>query len=105
MQNFQLVASCPEVIAAVVSDAQGALLQSSGEIDAESIGAVLSYSAGALSNAGVELGLGDLSRVIVSGPTKACVISLRRQEILGVYIDASRPIAAFEKKMDDLLQR
>lgn len=105
MQNFQLVASCPEVIGAVVSDLQGALLQSAGEIDAESLGAVISYSAGSLSTAGAELGLGDLSRIVVSGPTRTCIVTLRHRELLGVYIDSSRPLAAFEKKMDELLQR
>lgn len=105
MQNFQLVASCPEVIGAVVSDMQGTLLQSAGDIDAESLGAVISYSAGSLNNAGNELGLGDLSRIVVSGPTRTCIVTMRNRELLGVYIDSNRPVAAFEKKMDDLLQR
>ncbi|HEX2672407.1 MAG TPA: roadblock/LC7 domain-containing protein [Polyangiaceae bacterium] len=105
MKNFQLLASCPEVIGAVVSDAHGALLQSAGDIDAESVGAIISYSAAALANTGAGLGLGDLSRIVVSGSARTCVISMRQQEFLGVYIDSNRPLAAFEKKMDDLLQR
>ena len=105
MHNFQLVASIPEVIGAVVSDLQGTLLQSSGEIDAESIGAVVGYSTGLLASAGAELGLGHLGRFILAGPTRTCIVTIQHQELLGVYIDSSRPVANFEKKLDAILQR
>ena len=105
MHNFQLIASSPEVIGAVVSDTLGTLLQSAGNIDAESIGAVLSYSAAALAGAGRELGLGDLGRIVISSPTRTCLVTVRQQEVLGVYIDSSKPVASFEKRMDELLQR
>jgi predicted regulator of Ras-like GTPase activity (Roadblock/LC7/MglB family) len=105
MQNFELVASCPEVIGAVVSNNVGALLQSAGEIDAETIGAVLSYSAQSLARAGENMGLGELGRVVVAGAKRTCLITVRHDEILSVYVDSSKPVASFEKKMDDLLQR
>ncbi|MGC4092719.1 MAG: roadblock/LC7 domain-containing protein [Polyangiaceae bacterium] len=105
MHNFELVASCPEVIGAVVSNQVGALLQSAGEIDAETVGAVLSYATQSLATAGESMGLGELGRIVVSGGKRTCIITLRQEEILGVYVDSSRPLPSFEKKMDELLQR
>jgi predicted regulator of Ras-like GTPase activity (Roadblock/LC7/MglB family) len=105
MKNFQLVASCPEVIGAVVSDAEGALVEFSGDIDAESTGAVMTYAAQALAKAGEHLGLGILTRAVVSGPRRACVITTAGDVVLGVYVDATKPVSAFEKKLDDLLRR
>jgi len=105
MQNFELLASYPEVIGAVVTDQGGALLQSAGEIDAETVGAVLSYSSQSLARAGENMGLGELTRIVVAGAKRTCIITVRQEEVLGVYVDSSKPLASFEKKMDDLLQR
>ncbi len=105
MRNFELVASCPEVIGAVVSNPVGALLQSAGDVDGETIGAVLSYSTQVLTQAGESMGLGDLGRVVVAGGKRTCIVTVRHDEVLGVYLDSSRPLASFERKMDELLQR
>jgi predicted regulator of Ras-like GTPase activity (Roadblock/LC7/MglB family) len=105
MQHFQLLASYPEVVGAVVSNPSGALLHSAGDLDAESVGAVLTYSSQSLASAGEQLGLGDLSRIVVTGGKRTCIVTLRQDGILGVYIDSSQPLAAFEKKMDELLRR
>jgi predicted regulator of Ras-like GTPase activity (Roadblock/LC7/MglB family) len=105
MKNFPLIAKCPEVIGAVLSDPQGALLQASGDIEAESVGAVLTYTSQSLARAGEHLGLGALSRAVVTGPGKTCFIVVRAEGVLGVYVDATKPASAFEKKLEELLQR
>jgi predicted regulator of Ras-like GTPase activity (Roadblock/LC7/MglB family) len=105
MKNFQLVAKCPEVLGAVVGDAEGALIESSGDLDAESAAAVLSYATESLRELGERLGLGAFGRAVVTSPSKSCVVSARQDGILGVFVDATKPVTAFEKKMDELLRQ
>jgi hypothetical protein len=59
----------------------------------------------ALTRCGNALGLGPLYRVTVTGPRRACLIAIHEQEVLGIYVDPTKPIAAFEKKLDSALRR
>jgi hypothetical protein len=99
------IAKFPEVAALVVTDDAGSLLESSGDIDGEAIGAVHVVTMQALTRCGNVLGLGPLSRVTVTGLRRACLIAIYEQEVLGVYIDPTKPIAAFEKKLETALRR
>jgi predicted regulator of Ras-like GTPase activity (Roadblock/LC7/MglB family) len=99
------IAKFPEVTALVVTDDTGTLLDSSGDIDGESFGAVHVVAMQALLRCGSALGLGALQRITVTGARRACVISLYDREVLGVYIDPSKSLGAFEKKLDTALRR
>ena len=99
------ITKLPEVVAAVVTDRMGMLLDSSGEIDGEAAGAVNAVSAEALAKTGEALGLGPLQRASIAGPTKVCVIALDDEEIVGVYVDPKKPLASFETKLDAVLRR
>lgn len=99
------IAKFPEVTALVVSDDGGSVLESSGEIDAEALGAVHVVAASALERCGGALGLGSLQRVTITAPRRACLIAICDQEVLGVYVDPSKPVGAFEKKLDTALRR
>lgn len=99
------VAKFPEVTALVVTDDVGGLLESNGDIDAETLGAVHVVAMQALVRCGNALGLGTLQRVTVTGPRAACLIAPYDQEVLGVYMDPSKPISAFEKKLETALRR
>ena len=99
------IAKFPEVAAMVVTDDAGALLESSGDIDGEAIGAVHVVTTQALRRCGNALGLGNLQRVTVAGPRRACLIAIYEQEVLGVYVDPSKPMGAFEKKLEATLRR
>jgi len=99
------IAKFPEVTALVVTDDAGSLLESSGDIDAEALGAVHVVLTQALARCGNALGLGGLQRVSVTGPRSACVIGMYEQEVLGVYVDPTKPIGAFEKKLETALRR
>ena len=99
------IAKFPEVNALVVTDDTGALLESSGDIDGEALGAVHVVATQALARCGNALGLGTLHRVIVTGPRRACMISVYDREVLGVYLDPTKPLGAFEKKLDMALRR
>jgi predicted regulator of Ras-like GTPase activity (Roadblock/LC7/MglB family) len=99
------IAKLPEVVALVVTDDAGALLESSGDIDGEALGAVHVVTTQALARCGDALGLGPLHRVAVAGPRRACLISVHDREVLGIYLDPTRPIGVFEKKLDMALRR
>jgi predicted regulator of Ras-like GTPase activity (Roadblock/LC7/MglB family) len=99
------IAKFPEITALVVSDGAGSLLESSGDIDAEALGAVHVVAVHALNRCGDDLGLGRLHRFSIAGPKHACLIASYEQEVLGVYLDATRAIGAVEKKLEIVLKR
>jgi len=99
------LAKFPEVTALVVTDDAGSLLESSGDIDAEALGAVHVVTAQALVRCGNALGLGALDRVTIVGAKRTCLIALHELQVLGVYMDPSKPIGAFEKKLEMALRR
>lgn len=99
------IAKFPEVTGYVVTDDGGALLDASGDLDAESLGAVHVVAVHALGRCGETLGLGDLGYLTVSGAKRSCVIAAQDHDVLGVYLDAGKSLAAFEKKLDTVLKR
>lgn len=99
------IAKFPEVAALVVTDDAGSLLESTGDIDGEALGAVHVVTLQAVSRCGSALGLGSLQRISVTGPKRACLILAFEEEVLGVYVDPSKSIGAFEKKLDTALRR
>ena len=100
----QQLTKFPEVIALVVTDHAGSLLEVSGDIDGEAIGAVHVVTTQALSRCGTALGLGTLHRVTITGPKYACVIAVHDREVLGIYVDPTKPIGAFEKKLESAMR-
>jgi hypothetical protein len=105
MTDINAVANYSEVLAAVLSDPSGALLDSYGDVDGEAAGAVHSYCVQGLAQAGEILGLGVFHRSSVTGPSAACVILLHHEEVLGVYVDPRKPLGAVEKKLQETLQQ
>lgn len=99
------VAKFPEVTALVVTDEAGSLLEQTGDIDGEALGAVHVVTMQALSRCGNALGLGPLQRLTVTGPRRACLLAIYDQEVLGVYVDPTKPIGVFEKKLETALRR
>ena len=103
--NRHPITRLPEVVAYVVSDREGMLLESTGDLDGEAVAAVNAVSADALARAGDSLGLGELVRATLVGPKTACVITVHGDEIVGVYLDPRKPIAAFEHKLEGAARR
>jgi predicted regulator of Ras-like GTPase activity (Roadblock/LC7/MglB family) len=99
------IAKFPEVTALVVTDDTGSLLESSGDIDSEAIGAVHVVTMQGLTRCGNALGLGALERLTVTGGKRACFIAVYDHEVLGIYVDPTKPIGAFEKKLETALRR
>lgn len=99
------IAKLPEVLALVVTDEEGSLLEVAGDIDGEALGAIHAVTVQGLARCGETLGLGLLQRVSLTSVKRACVVGVYEQEVLGVYLDASTPLAAFEKKLDAAMRR
>jgi predicted regulator of Ras-like GTPase activity (Roadblock/LC7/MglB family) len=99
------IAKFPEVLALVVTDDAGALLEASGDIDGEALGAVHAVTVQAITRCGNALGLGMLERITVTGGKRTCLIAIYDHCVLGVFIDPTKPIAAFEKKLEAVLPR
>lgn len=95
----------PEVRALVVTDDAGSLLEVSGDIDGEALGAVNAVTVQALARCGDVLGLGALQRATLTAVRHSSVIAVHEQEILGLQIDPSSPLSAFEKKLDTAMRR
>lgn len=99
------IATFPEVLAVVLTDDAGALLESSGDLDSEAVGAVHVVTMQAITRCGNALGLGTLERITVTGGQRTCVLAIHGHEVLGVYVDPSKPIGAFENKLEAALRR
>lgn len=97
------MARLPEVTAWVLSEASGALVESGGDIDGEATGAVVAVALRGLAEIGQHLGIGSLKRASLAGSGWSSVWAVHDQEVLGVYVDPSKPLSAFEKKLDTIL--
>jgi hypothetical protein len=105
MKEFSAIAKLPDVIGAVLSDHSGALLECSGAVDGESAGAVNAFMVRGFDQAGDLLGVGKLQRVSIVGPSKACVVAIHGDNILGTYTDPNKPIASVERRLQDTLPK
>jgi predicted regulator of Ras-like GTPase activity (Roadblock/LC7/MglB family) len=105
MKEFSAIAKLPDVVGAVLSDHSGALLEWSGAVDGETAGAVHAFMVRGFSQAGDLLGIGSFQRVSVVGPTKACVVAIHGDTILGTYTDPTKPIANVEKRLQETLPK
>ena len=105
MRDINVIAKFPEVQGIVLSDLSGALTDSFGNVDGEAAGAVHSYALRALTQAGELLGIGEFQRASFTGRGVSCLIMLQGEEVLGVYVDPSKPLAGVEKKLSEALQK
>ncbi len=105
MKNFELIAKFPEILGAALSDISGALLDSSGEMDGEVAGAVHSYIASSLSQAGDALGIGPFQRGTLAAPSGSCLIFVHEDTVLGAIVGPNKPASAVEKKISDTLSK
>lgn len=103
MKEFSSISKIPGVIATVVGDQDGALTEWSGSVDGESSAAVHAFAVRGLAQAGDQVGLGELHRLSIVGPSSACVIVVARDSILGVYGDPSKPVTGLERRIQELL--
>lgn len=99
------LAKLPEVTAFVVTDETGSLIDAAGDIDGEALGAIHVVALQALDRCGSVLGLGALDRMSLASSKRTCVLASHEQDVLGVYLDPTKPLGAFEKKLEAALRR
>jgi predicted regulator of Ras-like GTPase activity (Roadblock/LC7/MglB family) len=95
----------PEVTAMVVTDRAGALIEASGDVDGETSGAVYAVVAGDLDRLGETLGLGQLQRASITGPTTACIVAIHEDGVVAIQADPRKPLVALERRLDGVLRR
>lgn len=99
------IAKLPEVVAVVLSDASGALLESIGGVDEVAAAPINAIAVRSLNTIGEQLGIGGLKRASLTGPGFALVLTTNGQEVVGLYVDPAKPLAGLEKRLDGLLYR
>ncbi len=102
--DLTAIASIPEVRSAMLCDPAGALLQSTGEPDAEGTAAVVGFLSATLAQLGEDLGLGPLYRVSAAGPAAATLLVGLGDSVLSVVIAPSSAFPAVENAIDSILQ-
>jgi predicted regulator of Ras-like GTPase activity (Roadblock/LC7/MglB family) len=108
MSNFgppakSQIVRIPEVTAFVVTDPSGALIESTGAIDGESVGAVVAVAVRSLNAAADSLGIGTLKHASLTGTGFSCLMATTDQEVLGIYADPTKPLGPLEKKLSSIL--
>lgn len=105
MKNFGIVTKFPEVLGAALTDGSGVVLECSGRMDGEAVGAVHAFTARYLAQAGETLGLSTLERLSLVGNKSVYVIAVHENSVLGAEIDPSKPLATIEKKIWDTITK
>lgn len=105
VKNFSVISKFPEVLGAAVSDASGALVECSGQMDGEVAGAVHAFTVRALAQAGELLGLSAFERATVIGPSAACIVAAHDGMVLGVDVDPHKPLNVVEKRIWETISK
>ncbi len=103
MGNLSVITQLPEVLSAVWSDPSGAVLDASGNVDSETVGALAAFIVQNAAQAGADLGLGRFHRAVVSSPGRTCLLCEWSGGVLGLSVDPGKPLPALEKKLDSVL--
>jgi predicted regulator of Ras-like GTPase activity (Roadblock/LC7/MglB family) len=97
------IARFPEVTSFVVTDTSGALIESTGEIEGESVAAVVAVAVRSLNSAAEALGIGAFRRSSLTGSGFTCLIAATERELFGIYADPTKPLGPLEKKLESVL--
>jgi hypothetical protein len=100
MTDIATIARFPEVKKIVRTDRQGTLIDSLREPEPEGVAAVAGFVVGALVQAGDQLGLGALRRVVATGPRYADLAAVSERTIILLRIEPASAVVAAEKALD-----
>ncbi len=100
MPDIAAIARLPEVKKVVRTTLEGALIDSIREPDPEGVAAVAGFVVGALAQAGDQLGLGSLRRILVSGGRCADLAAVQDQVVVLLRIEPASATAVAEKALD-----
>ncbi|HYS79398.1 MAG TPA: hypothetical protein VEM76_01750 [Anaeromyxobacteraceae bacterium] len=85
---------------AVLGDLSGGYLDALREPDGEGVAAVMGFLSSAMTQAGDQLGLGDLRRISFAGEGTACVVAFAGASVMAARIEPARSLAAVEKALE-----
>jgi hypothetical protein len=96
---LSMIGSIPGVKSAVLGDLGGALLDALREPESEAVAAEMGFLGATVIEAGEQLGLGALQRIVLAGPARAAVVVVRDRQVLAARVDPPRALAAVEKSI------
>ena len=100
MADLSTIAGVPGVKSAVLSDRNGGFIDALRESDPESVSAVTAFMTDALGPIGEGLGLGPLTRLAFTGPTRAWLVVLHGQVVLSVAVEPPTAFSSVERALD-----
>ncbi len=103
MSVLTQIGAIPGVRSAVLGDRAGVLLEAVNDPDAEATAAVSGYLAGALADAGSQLGLGELSRLSLAGATRACLLAVSGGALVTTRVEPAAALPGVEKALETSL--
>ncbi len=103
MSDLSLIASLPDVKSVLRCDLRGALLDNVRDADPENAAAVIGFLTSILVQSGDHLGLGVLSRVVISGAKSSNLLYARGDSVIAARVEQAPSIAGVEKALDAAL--
>ncbi|HTP30133.1 MAG TPA: hypothetical protein VMK12_31310 [Anaeromyxobacteraceae bacterium] len=100
MADLKSLSKLPEVKSAVLCNACGSLLESMGELEGESVAAVIGFLTGAMARAGDHVGLGTLRRIAWTGQAQACLVVVQGDTVTTAFVAPPTALSAVEKVFD-----
>lgn len=103
MADLSMIANLPEVKSVVRGDLRGTLIDAAREPDAENVAAVMGFLTSTLVQGGDQLGLGVLSRVVVTGEKSSSLLLVQGNSVISASVASQASIATVEKALDAAL--
>jgi predicted regulator of Ras-like GTPase activity (Roadblock/LC7/MglB family) len=100
MADLASVARIPHVSGAVLGDAGGAFYDAIREQDGESVASVAAFVATSLGQAGEELGLGALRRVVTAGEKRGLLMAAAGGVLVTARVEPATALASVERAFD-----
>lgn len=100
MADLAAVARIPNVATAVLGDLAGGFHDAIREADGESVASVSAFVASSMAEAGEELGIGALRRIVVAGEKRGLVVAVAAGALVTVRVEPVAALGAVEKALD-----
>jgi predicted regulator of Ras-like GTPase activity (Roadblock/LC7/MglB family) len=105
MSDLSRIANLPDVKGVVLADLAGGFHDVVREQDAESVAAVVGFVSSAMVDAGGELGLGALRRILVAGEARGCLVVIEGDLVIAASVEPGKSLPAVEKAFDAAAER
>jgi predicted regulator of Ras-like GTPase activity (Roadblock/LC7/MglB family) len=100
MADLATIARIPNVASAVLGDTSGGFHDAIREPDGEAVASVAAFVTTSLAQAGEELGLGGLRRVVVAGEKRAFLVAAAGGALVTARVEPPSALANVERAFD-----